>query len=77
MEIYLELENSDLIIEFESSFFDQNFSDQTEVCWNLHHGNYTPIMGDVFPSTYASESICQCLQTQLRLCSGYNEAKLR
>ena len=77
MEIILELENSDLIIEFEPSFFDENFSDREDLRWNLHHGNHSEFMGDVFSSSSASKSICQCLQTELRLCGGYNEEKLR
>ena len=77
MEFTFELEDSDLIIEFESSFFDQNFSDQTELRWNLHHGNYTPTLGTLFPSTHGGESICECVPQELRLCSGYNAEKLR
>ena len=77
MEFTFEFENSDFVVEFESSFFNENFSDREDLRWNLHHGNYTPIVGDVFSRTYGSESICQCVPQELRLCSGYNAEKLR
>ena len=77
MEIRLELENSDLIVEFDCDFLCENFSDREDLRWNLHHGNHTPVVANVFGSTHGSESAGQCVPQELRLCSGYDEVKLR
>ena len=72
MEIRLELENSDLIVEFDCDFLCENFSDREDLRWNLHNGNYTPIVADVFNSTSASESRPYDLLPTLRLCCGHD-----
>ncbi len=76
MEFILEIENSDFVIEFDASFLCENFSDRENLRWNLHHGNHTPIMANVFCSTPASESRSNSLLPPVRLCGGYNEEKL-
>jgi hypothetical protein len=48
MEIILELENSDLVIEFDSNILYENYSDRTEVQWRFHDGTSSGVMADVF-----------------------------
>tara|TARA_R100000781_G_scaffold114919_1_gene87864 strand:+ start:604 stop:813 length:210 start_codon:yes stop_codon:yes gene_type:complete len=59
MEIVFESENTDIVIEFESSVFDQNFSDSTEVCWNFqnetHSGTMASLLFDLFEDQDSSE----------------------
>jgi hypothetical protein len=76
MEFTFELENSDLVFEFEPSFFSENFSDRTAVQWKFHNGNHTQLMANVFCSPPASESRPYDLLSTMRLCGGYNEEKL-
>ena len=78
MEIRFELEDrDDIVVEFDCDFLCENFSDREDLRWNLHNGNYTPIVANVFCGSSASESIGQCVPQELRLCSGYDEVKLR
>ena len=50
MEITFELEDSDLVFEFEfeSDFLCENFSDQTQVQWKLQNGTNSYPLADVF-----------------------------
>ena len=48
MEIILELENSDLVIEFNSDILYENYSDRTEVQWRFHHGTSSGVLANVF-----------------------------
>ena len=50
MEITFELENSDLVFdfEFESDVLSQNVSDQTQVRWKLQNGGNSYSVADVF-----------------------------
>ena len=69
MEIRFELEDSDdTVIEFDSSFLYEYFSDRTEVQWKFHNGTHTRIVADVFDSSPASESVSHNFLPTLRLC---------
>ena len=48
MEITLELENSDLVIDFEPEFLCGNVSDQTKVQWQFHDRRNSYPLADVF-----------------------------
>ena len=48
MEITLELENSDLVIDFEPDFLCGNVSDKTQVRWKLQNGGNSYSLADVF-----------------------------
>ena len=48
MEITLELEDSDLVIDFEPDFLCGNVSDQTQVRWKLQNGGNSYSVADVF-----------------------------
>jgi len=72
MEIRFELEDSDLVIEFDSDFLCENFSDRTEVLWKFQHGTHTPVVANVFNSTSASESRPYDLLPTLRLRCGHD-----
>ena len=68
MELILELENSDLVIDFTPDVFEQNFSDRTEVCWNFQHGNYSSIMASLLVELPEIRDTSPYLHTTLRLC---------
>ena len=68
MEIVLELENSDLIIEFTPDVFDQNFSDRTEVRWDFQHGTHSAIMASLLVELPEIRDTSPYLYTTLRLC---------
>ena len=48
MEITFELENSDLVIDFEPEFLCGNVSDQTQVQWQLHNRGNSHTLANVF-----------------------------
>jgi len=74
MEIRFELEDSDdIVIEFDSSFLYEYFSDRTEVQWKFHNGTHTRIVANVFDCASTSESRPYDLLPTLRLRCGYNE----
>jgi len=55
MEFILELEDSDLIIDFEPDFLCENFSDRTALRWEFRNKNYTGTMANVFNLTPEGE----------------------
>lgn len=48
MEIIVELEDSNLVIEFEPDFMQQNFADHSQVQWELPNSPNTRRLADVF-----------------------------
>ena len=68
MEIILELENSDLVIEFTPDVFDQNFSDSTEVCWNFQDETHSGIMASLLFDLSEDQDSSEYLLPTVRLC---------
>ena len=68
MEFILELEDSDLVIEFIPDVFEQNFSDRTEVRWNFQYGNHSSIMASLLVELPETRDTSPYLHTTLRLC---------
>lgn len=76
MEIRFELEDSDIVVEFDCDFLCENFSDREDLRWNLHNGNYTPIVANVFCGSSTSEGRTNSLLPTVRLRSGYDATEL-
>ena len=68
MEIVFESENSDLVIEFASDVFDENFSDRTEVRWNFSNKTHSAIMASLLDNLPEDGDSSYYLHTTLRLC---------
>jgi len=68
MEIILELENSDLVIEFEPNFVRENFSDRTGVLWKFHNGTHSGVLADMFDCLQEDTDTRTNLLPTLRLC---------
>lgn len=68
MEFTLELENSDLVIDFTPDVFEQNFSDRTEVCWNFQDGTHSAIVASLLVELPETGDKSPYLHTTLRLC---------
>ena len=78
MEIIVELEDSDLVIEFEPDFMQQNFADHSEVQWQLSNGPNTRRLADVFTLISEEQSNVgerDCLDC-LRLLCRCNKTKI-
>ena len=67
MEIVFESENTDIVIEFESSVFDQNFSDSTEVCWNFQNETHSGIMASLLIDLSEDQDSSEYLLPTVRL----------
>ena len=67
MEFTLELEDSDLVIDFTLDVFEQNFSDRTEVCWDFQYGNHSSIMASLLDELPETRDSSPYLHTTLRL----------
>ena len=67
MEIVFESENTDIVIEFESSVFDQNFSDSTEVCWNFQNETHSGIMASLLIDLFEDQDSSEYLLPTVRL----------
>jgi hypothetical protein len=77
MEIRFELEDrDDIVVEFDCDFLCENFSDREDLRWNLHNGNYTPIVANVFCGSSASESRTNSLLPTVRLRCGHDATEL-
>ena len=67
MEIILELENSDLVIEFTPDVNDQNFSDSTEVCWNFQNETHSGVMASLLIDLSEDQDSSEYLLPTVRL----------
>tara|TARA_Y100001951_G_C11286143_1_gene268824 strand:+ start:689 stop:931 length:243 start_codon:yes stop_codon:yes gene_type:complete len=75
MEIILELENSNLVIEFEPDFMRQNFADHNQVQWQLPNEPNTRRLDDVFSLVSEEQSNVgagDCLECLRLLCRHHS-----
>ena len=74
MEITLELEDSDLIIDFEPDFdLSINCVDIEKVCWKFQDGTHSGAMAGLFGGTPKHEYTSTRLPQTVRLCDRRNE----